>query len=75
MLSTALVILVVWLPLATTLEAVVTATSRPFATLWKRALYVCLAAPALLAGWLTAILARNQRTVDRLHKVGEWFKA
>lgn len=75
MLATLAIVFLVWLPLATTLEAVIAATGpRPFGQLWKRVLYWILAAPALAANWLTALIARHQHLVDRLDRLGSWFK-
>lgn len=76
MLATLVVVFLVWLPVATTLEAVVAASgSRPWVSRTKQGLYLALAAPALFANWLTVLVQRNQRTVARLTRVGDWLKS
>ena len=76
MITTLVFVFAVWLPVATTLQAVVQGVeSKEFTSKWKQILYVTLAAPALYANWLTAVAVRNQSTIDRLNRIGDWFKA
>lgn len=74
MFSTLLFVFLVWLPVATTLQAVVISTPSDFTHWWKKALFSILAAPALAASFLTAIAVRNSKTVSKLEHLGEWFK-
>lgn len=64
-----------WLPLATTLFAVVNGSIKDdFDNFFKKVLYYVLAAPAYYTHWLTAAVTRNDKSIARLEKLGEWFR-
>jgi hypothetical protein len=66
---------VVWLPVAILLRAVVLASDKNyFSNKPKLVLYTILAAPALYANWLIALLSKNNSIVEKLEKVGDWFR-
>lgn len=75
MLSTLLFVFIVWLPFATTLRAVVDSSTGSFSQKWKQALFILLALPALAASFLTALVSRHQGLIDKLDKIGVWFKS